>query len=405
MPSLFELERRQDVDGLVQLLERSDNPKVRKRAAEILGDIDETSTNHVVPLARAVKNDEDESVRAAAIDALTSLGRIDALAEALGREMNADAADWTMAQSFVSDLDSDQPSLRMAAANVLGEIGSDAGVDPLTDRLDDPNPRVRARVARALGKIGAERAAPELVTHLEQEPPGVKREVADALGYVGGQTALNGLIEAADQENETIRRTVASSLGQFGDERAVDTLVSMLTDKSNLVRKAATFSLIEILSNVSTERSDELRTDIVSKMSARDDPVIVESLIEIIEEGTQTHQRRNATWLLGRVTGKKRKRDAIDALLAALGDEDQLVAQFAATSIAEIGGREAESALIEHLDAARTEEEIAMAAFTLGSVGGDRARSRLETLLEETESEEIRRRAFAAVSKLGGSGA
>ncbi|MFW6385041.1 MAG: HEAT repeat domain-containing protein [Halodesulfurarchaeum sp.] len=404
MPSLFELEREQDVDGLVRLLRESDNPTVRKRAAEILGGVDESARGHVEPLAEAVQVDENEAVKAAAIDALTTLDRIDVLLEALGREVDIEGAEWAVAETFVSDLGAEEPTLRMAAANVLGKIGSSNAVGPLLERLDDPNPRVRARVARALGKIGDPTAAGALVEHLDGEPIGVRREVADALGYVGGAEALAGLMTAADDENETIRRTVASSLGQFGDERAIDEVVTMLTDESDLVRRAATFSLIEILSDVSTERSDALRNEIVGKMSARQDPVIVESLVEIVEEGTQAHQRRNATWLLGRVTGDRNEKEAIEALVDAMTDDDQLIAQFAATSLGEIGGPTAESALIRHIDTASEEESVAMAAFTLGSVGGERAKAKLNQLIEETESEEVRRRAFAAVSKLGGSG-
>lgn len=405
MPSLFELERDQDVDGLVRLLAGSDNPTVRKRAAEILGEVDETADGYVKPLTDAVRDDDNEAVRAAAIDALTNQGRIDALIEALGRDVDSDAAGWAVAENFVADLSTEEPTLRMAAANVLGEIGSSKSIQPLIERLDDPNPRVRARVARALGKIGDPSAAGPLVEHLSGEPVGVGREIADALGYVGGEKALQGLMSAADDESETIRRTVASSLGQFENTRPIETLVALLTDDSDLVRKAATFSLIEILSNVSTEQSDELRNEIVGKMSALDDPVIVDSLVEIIEEGTQAHQRRNATWLLGRVTGAENETEAVEALIGAMGDGDQLITQFAATSLGEIGGSTVETALIDHIDSSHDEESIAMAAFTLGSVGGEQAKARLERLIDETESEEVRRRAFAAISKLGGSAA
>ncbi|MFB6077015.1 MAG: HEAT repeat domain-containing protein, partial [Candidatus Nanohaloarchaea archaeon] len=106
--------------------------------------------------------------------------QIDALLDATGRKVDADGADWAKAESFVSDLDAEEPALRMAAANVLGEIGSRDAVRPLLERLEDPNPRVRARVARALGKIGDPAAAGSLVNHLQQEPLGVRREVAEA---------------------------------------------------------------------------------------------------------------------------------------------------------------------------------------------------------------------------------
>jgi len=39
--------------------------------------------------------------------------------------------------------------------------------------------------------------------------------------------------------------------------------------------------------------------------------------------------------------------------------------------------------------------------FTLGKVGGERSRKRLDTLVDEAESEEVRHRAFAAISRPG----
>ena len=59
-------------------------------------------------------------------------------------------------------------------------------------------------------------------------------------------------------------------------------------------------------------------------------------------------------------------------------------------------------ALVDDTDAPT--EARAQAVFTLGKVGGERSRQRIDKLLDETESEEIRKRAFSAISKLGGRG-
>ncbi|MFW5924225.1 MAG: HEAT repeat domain-containing protein [archaeon] len=404
MPSLFGLERDKDVEKLAALVTDSDNPTIRKRAAEILGNLDETGEDEIESLVAAVQNDGHEGVRAAAIDALTQLDAINALLTALGRDVPENSADWAKAETFVSDLSADAPELRMAAANVLGKIGSENAVRPLVSALDDTDARVRARVARALGQIADPSAAGALVEHLHGEPLPVRREAADALGHLGGETALEGLLSLVDDDSEVLRRTVATSFGRFGDTRPIDALVDLLGDESDLVRRGAVFSLIEILSNVDASKSDELRQSIVERMSASDDPSVVESLAEIVEEGTQLHQRRNAVWMLGRVAGEQSKGTAIESLIGVLDDEDQLIQQFAATSLAEIGGRSVETQLLHTIDEATSTDAIAMAAFTLGKVGGDRSERRLERLIEETESEEVRRRAFSAMSKLGGSG-
>jgi HEAT repeat protein len=80
-----------------------------------------------------------------------------------------------------------------------------------------------------------------------------------------------------------------------------------------------------------------------------------------------------------------------------------MTAQFAVTSLATIGGDSVETALLELLsDREASTDAQAMAAFGLGKVGGDRARKRLNTLVDNTDDEEVRKRAFSALSKLGG---
>lgn len=404
MPSLFGLERDGDVEKLIEVVTASDNPTVRERAAEILGNIDETGADGVEALIEVVQDDESEAVRAAAIDALTSLEAINGLLDALGREIPQDAAEWRKAETFVEDLTASAPELRMAAANVLGSLENENAVQPLVKALEDSDPRVRARVARAIGRIGDPSAAGALVDHLHGEPLPVRREVADALGHLGNTPALEGLLSVAGDDNEAMRRAVATSLGRFGNSKPIDTLVDMLGDQSDLVRRAAVFSLIEILSNVDSSKSDELRQTVVDRMSASDDSSIVDSLAEIVEEGTQLHQRRNAVWMLGRVAGDRSEGRAIGTLIDVLGDEDQLIQQFAATSLSEIGGTRVETELLDTLDSASSTDAVGMAAFTLGKVGGDRAKQKLERLVDDTESDDVRQYAFSALSKLERSG-
>jgi HEAT repeat protein len=54
------------------------------------------------------------------------------------------------------------------------------------------------------------------------------------------------------------------------------------------------------------------------------------------------------------------------------------------------------------LDEVAPSNARAQAVFTLGKVGGERSRRRLDELPDETEDEGIRKRAFSALSKLGG---
>ncbi len=406
MTSLFELEKTGDVDQLTSLLATSNSEPVRRRAADILGEVDAPDEEVLDPLVTAVQNDDSEAVRAAAIDALDQRHAVERLVAALtGEEVPTDGAEWARAEALVETLSADQPELRMASANALGRIGNKAGTKALVERLGDPDPRVRARAARALGRIEDPRAVAALRKRLDDESVEVRRESADSLGRIGGDEALSALLGLLDDDSETVRRIAANSLGNFGSAKPLDALVSLLSDESETVRRAAVFSLIELLSNAPGQQSHELRERMVEKLSATDHRSVVDSLVDILDQGTQAHQRRNAAWLLGRVAGDDNRESAIRALASVLDDKDGMTAQFAATSIAEVGGEAAEDALLDVLDDPEASSEArAKAAFTLGKVGDERARRRLDEIIDDTDDEDVRKRAFSALSKLGGRG-
>lgn len=406
MTSLFELEKTGDVDKLTSLLTNSNSEPVRQRAADILGEVDAPDRDVVNPLVTVVQQDESDDVRAAAIDALDQRHAIEELVgELTGEEVPTEGAEWARAEALVETLSANRPELRMASANALGRIGNRAGTKALVKRLGDPDPRVRARAARALGRIGDPRAISALQKRLDDQSVEVRREAADSLGRIGSEEALDALLSLLDDESETVRRIAASSLGNFGSAKPIDALISLLSDENEAVRRSSVFSLIEILSNAPGQESHKLRETMVEKLSANDHKSVVTSLVDILEQGNQPHQRRNAAWLLGRVVGEKNRRAAIDALATVLDDDDGMAAQFAATSIANIGGETAEEALINLLDNPEAGSDArAKAAFTLGKVGGERSRERLDSLIDTTDDEEVRKRAFSALSKLGGRG-
>ena len=404
MTSLFELEKTGDADELTSLLKNSSNEAVRRRAAEILGDVDAPDELVLDPLVAAAREDDSDGVRAAAIDALDQRHAVEKLIGAIsGEEVPTEGAEWARAEALVESLTADQPELRMASANALGRIGSKNGTKALVERLGDPDPRVRARAARALGRIADPRAVSGLQKALSDESADVRREAADSLGRIGGGEALSALLGLLDDDSETVRRIAANSLGNFGSVKPLDALISLLSDPNEAVRRAAVFSLIELLSNAPAEASHKLRETMVEKLSHTDHRSVVDSLVDILEQGSQPHQRRNATWLLGRVAGARNREAAVGALAEVLDDDDAMTAQFAATSITEVGGEAAEDAMLDLLDDPEVSADArAKAAFALGKVGGERARARLDTLIDRTDDEQVRKRAFSALSKLGG---
>lgn len=419
--SLYQLERDGDRGELLEVLERSDNPSIRRRAAEILGDLAESEDDDpagddaavddgdvVEVLVEIADEDPDQGVRAAAVDALDQHGQ-SALERLVARLSDRDletAADWVAARAFAEVLDDDQPELRMAAATGLGRVGDPGVTSKLVQRLGDPDPRVRTRSAVACGRIEDPRAVEGLERRLDDADADVRQAAADALGKIGSDPALTALLRFADDENESVRRVVVDALGHFGSLDPVDTLVGALEDDHEMVRRTAMFSLVEILSNAPPQQSHDVRERTAEKLSVARADEVVPPLTEILAESTGTPQRRNAAWLLGRVVSEEYRERAQTALVEALDDDDEMTAQFASTSLAELGGDGLESRLLELVqDGDASTDARSKALYVLGKVGGERARERLGSFVETTEDEKLRERAFSALSKLGGVGA
>ena len=433
--SLYQLQRERDLAELVETLRRSDDPAIRRRAAEIIGEIFENEgvdesdlvledgaagdpilggaeagerETVVDVLVSTVTDDDDGRVRAAAIDALDhhgqeSLERV--VDELSGRDLGS-AADWVAARAFAEVLDDDQPELRMAAATGLGRVGDPSVTAALVGRLSDPDSRVRARSAVACGRIGDPRAVEALESRLREDPDiDVRAAAAEALGEIGTEAALGVLLDTERDDSESVRRVVADALGQFGSVDPVDALVGYLEDDSETVRRTAMFSTVEILSNAPPQRSHDVREAAADRLGSATADEVVPPLSEILTESSGAPQRRNAAWLLGRVVGDEHESTARAALLSALGDDDGMTAQFAATSLTALDVPDLEGDLLELArDGDADREARSKALFVLGKVGGDDARAELGEFVDRTDDDGLREAAFSALSKLGGIG-
>lgn len=434
--SLYQLEREQDLDRLVETLKRSEKPPIRRRAAEVIGGLFESddfddadlvlgdgSTDELAVdtaegdadretvidvLVSIVSEDENETVRAAAIDALDqhSQEAIERVVAELSNKDLRSASDWVAARAFVDVLGSDQPELRMAAATGLGRVGEPNSTGALVKRLSDPDVRVRSRSAIACGRIGDPRAVESLEALLTRDPNvDVRKSAAEALGEIGTEGSLSVLLSASDDPSEPVRRVIADSLGAYDSVRPVDTLVTYLDDTSEGVRRTAMFSLVEILSNAPPQRSHDVREAAANKLETAASNEVIPPLSEILRESSGTPQRRNAAWLLGQVAGTEYLGMARSALLEALDDDDGMTAQFAATSLAGLDDPDLEDELLavarspEMGDDARSK-----ALFVLGKVGGESVRDELDEFVERTDDDALREQAFSALSKLGGIG-
>ena len=400
--SLYDLARSGDVDGLEEMLLESDSPAVRKRACELLGEIATTEEMDAIEtLVSVAVTDESGAVKAAAVDGLDEIGAEaveQLLVEITGKKIDQ-GADWAVAKRFAKALSSEIPELRMAAAAALGKLGDESGINSLKSALSDTDPRVRQRVCTALGEINHPSAVPALIDRLGDPNGQVRHEAAISLSAIGTDQALAALKNMMDADNTAIRRIAASALGEAGTADVVEPLAAALNDPDEGVRSASIYSIIELLSNVDTQKSHSIRDRIVTELQGADDAT-VQPIVEILEESSQQRQRRNAAWFLGRVVDEP-NRETVNALVDALTSDDTQTAQFAATSLAEMGGELVEDELLELVKGDAPDDARAQGVFILGKVGGERSRDVVENLTED-DSKQVRKRAFSAISKLKG---
>lgn len=175
--------------------------KLRSCAAEAL----EAIGDQAIEFLASLRRDANRNVRYCAAQALAAIGGGFAVAEA--------------AKSF-----SPMPPFRSAT-------GNSQAVEPLIAVLQDPDVDLRDFAARVLGLIGGERAVEPLSRVLKDcknSPPLLRRAAADALSRIGGPRAVRALTSHKEEFGSTVMPVIAKSLGRVGGRDVVDYLISLL---------------------------------------------------------------------------------------------------------------------------------------------------------------------------------
>ena len=152
-------------------------------------------------------------------------------------------------------LKSSDPTMRIAAAWILGEVGDEKVVEPLIYVLrHDDNPLVQKGVAWALGKIGDERAAKPLIEVLyNNDSPMVRESVAWALGKIGDKRAVEPLICALQDDRSKVRLVPVSELKSLCRSIHKEKIKALCESDNNDVASAA----FEILHSIELKEQEK----------------------------------------------------------------------------------------------------------------------------------------------------
>ncbi|HNQ34862.1 MAG TPA: HEAT repeat domain-containing protein [bacterium] len=126
-----------------------------------------------------------------------------------------------------------------AAGKLLGKGG--AAVEPLCEILKGAEKDVlmARNTAYLLGWIGDERAVEPLTHLLKNYNPHIRQAAAESLGMMGSRAAMPALLDMLKENEPTLRLAAADALGRIDDPSVKDILAGLLKDDNLDLRWAA----------------------------------------------------------------------------------------------------------------------------------------------------------------------
>ncbi len=247
---------------------------VRLAAAVALGQMgNEQGINFLIDQLKS----SDEKVRAAAVEALRTIGKpaTRLLIEAAQSKDSlqrwgavaalGETGDPKAVPILLKALRDEDENVRAVAAASLGKLRYARAARQLVQALADKSERVQAHAEWALENIG-ERAIPAIVDGAKRTA--TKLRTFRLLGRLKAREAVPLLIEGLKDRKPEIRSMAAWALGEIGDRRAIAALERTLEDKAPEVRREAVVALgklgaEEILkTHLTSERNPIVRTAI-----------------------------------------------------------------------------------------------------------------------------------------------
>src|SRR3989449_9040213 len=190
---------------------------------------------------------------------------------------------------------------------------------------------LRRYAAHQLGKLGEERAVPALVEALSDSDEYVRKSAVTALRRIGGPAAMEGLRRALADRSEQVVLQAVNGLRDMRDREAVEPLVRVLTRRERSLQLAATDALIRIGADA------------------------VPPLMEAFKDRALRRRIGNQIWKILVDMGTK----SIDPLLQMLTDENQYVRLTAISVLGRIGDRRVAAPLVHlFLDDPRMQEAV-----------------------------------------------
>ena len=195
--ALGTMRERKAVDALAELAGRGGD--VGQAACEALGAIGDAKGRPALERALGAEN------RLQAVPAAYGLAR-------LGRQEGVKALEGMLDPSL-----SGAAAARLAAY-YLARLDRGSGLDFLANLLESEDPGLKIPAAETLGKTGSERAVPPLTQALSTAEPALRLVIAHSLGQLGGKRAVLALKELQGDSHLAVRNAAAAALAELGED-------------------------------------------------------------------------------------------------------------------------------------------------------------------------------------------
>jgi len=393
LPDIEKMKAKRDIEGLIEALGYRKEERVRKSAAQALGEIGGGS----VPLLIRLFRDFERAAGAEAALVLIGAPAAPALLLALDEQNKAVRAGSLAALAQIIYAREDAELCRQAAA-------------PLTACLDDSSPTIRLKAVHVLNEVGLVLAAErglkaKLTTRLAERlydtDEQVRQEAAFGLAQLADVGALNPLITSLKDPQGGVRSNAAWGLGRIGDVNAVlPLLVATYSDPQGVVRQQARAALLAVGTTALRPLAAMLRDNRMEIRSAAAEMLDALGWQPVADETGAFYWIAKGQYARCTEIGAP----AVEALLNLLrGPLEEAAAHGAAEALVKIGAPAVE-ALLARLPSGQWKSMAVIEV--LGRAGDERVVAPLIEMLEDKQQGEVYHRAAAeALVKTGGASA
>ncbi len=342
-------------DSLVGLLNKSNDLKIRRLAAQALGFIKDDRA-YLPLISFFLEREIDPSVRGIAAESLALLNRNDVV------------------PILIEGINDGDIDIRMYSARALIRMNESIVNAHLLKAVADKDRELRARAEYVLESLTSKHTLNILVDYLSKGDSDLRSRAARILGAIRSPLAVPALINALNDVDLDVVRNTINALKKIEDNRAVLPLISIL--------KVAT--------------DVEIQLSVVPALGKLNDERAVEPLIDLLKRTTNDYVKESIGEALGTIQSSKAVAPLINVMQKITADDS--VRYQAAYALGKIKDKRAVKPLMALLRPATTDYVLGAVAYSLGAIKNERAVKPLIKLLKFPTNDHVK---ITAVSALG----